>query len=554
MQKIKLEDFSISDENQTYLNQILKCDELSIEDKKIAFIISLLIGNFYKRNLPIVETEEIVSFCLNKQINIMPNFSELLKKINNEIEQTSEYDLNELLNPTNINDNLFIKISSVISIGNSLLKLNSNNINFNYQEYFDVLNDVLFLSLTSNNHKLLQAVFKHKNLIKNNEQFKILYDLSLEADLRSAIRYETEYLDTLIKKCPNFFTDSAINDLDNETYRKVMELIFVEKKEVAVLEIIKNDDYSTNRKKIIINYYYEMYTKKIPHEKHLLNFKFNINNVICCERLLSKSDEEYEKILKEIIKSDKPFSYIDIITNDELDEEQRKIALEIIESGETYENPFTFDFEGISHDYKKLVVESATSPILRNMPIEQYKIILDLVDSYCEKIQFYKYDYKQRKLYETYANGIVKILNCTELFGNDYLRLFTTISELDTGDASKTQDLIDFCCNKNSIYFTEEEYKRVIQFIKGSEYLIAKFFTSESVRSMESKELILKMASKGYETISKKESELTKEYLLRKKIETIFDGVSDEIKNTIIELPHKSQSKQKKIISLFGKK
>ena len=209
--------------------------------------------------------------------------------------------------------------------------------------------------------------------------------------------------------------------------------------------------------------------------------------------------------------------------------------LEMIKQGEVRKHKYAEDYP--TYDYKSLVALAAISPILATFPTDEYKKMLSLVDSYCQKAEdvyhaednFYKWS-----LISNYGRGITNLLNNYTLFSQNIPRLLMAIGEITFADnRNQIEDITSFCDNENSAYYTDDEYRRVLELIKnekdGKAYLLVSLFTNKNVPFMEDKTSLFAIAISGDETaIKTKIEELNSQGQYNMNMYRIFNDVDED--------------------------
>lgn len=194
----------------------------------------------------------------------------------------------------------------------------------------------------------------------------------------------------------------------------------------------------------------------------------------------------------------------ELLFNNNINQEQQQCALKIINS--------TFKGENI-----ELVVNAAISPVLCELPIIEYELILKIINDYNRYSQ--NQNISISKLYNLIANGLVKILYNQESFKDNIDRLVLTINEIVSCNVNLVNPVVNFCANENSVYYTEEEYRNIIYYIKYLENpeLISNIFTNENVPFIEDKDCLFSLSKEEESIIKLKTEELNKEGILKKK-------------------------------------
>ena len=511
------------------LNQILTSKKLDVSDIKNAFAIATSLKKYsdigwYWDNI----IKEFSQFCSNDQIINKSGFSQLLSNINSEFQRVinSEKERN--------NDGLDLlvrKIFTIISVGTENVDLKDN-------EYFALLNRILASNVYWQNYDFIRELFKN-GIMKN-------YPVKRGVALDVALNQKVDVMTMNSNLYPNIWsilTNLDVLSMDNDTYKKAIEIAIVNIQAYVLDVAMKQDNLTPDKKKVVIDYYFEIlpnylqkyYCATIEQVKE--HVKSNIFNVVYSDRLASMDIETYTSTLEEIKKCNKPLSYTKVLASDTINEEQRNIALEMIKQGEVrkHEDYPMYDYK--SYDYKSLVALAAISPILATFPTDKYKKMLSLVDSYCQKAEevyhaednFYKWS-----LISNYGRGITKLLNNYTLFSQNIPRLLMAIGKITFADnRNQIEDITSFCDNENSAYYTDDEYRRVLELIKnekdGKAYLLVSLFTNKNVPFMEDKTSLFAIAISGDETaIKTKIEELNSQGQYNMNMYRIFNDVDED--------------------------
>lgn len=459
--KRKFESY-IDNESITILNEILNNKDYTKEQRNIVFQLALcIIHTNYRSIKPFYE------LCKNDKIINNNSFLQLLSRIINECQKLSSYNQN-----SQIKDSLGYKINAIITV-----MYHTPNL----EEYLDdidfinILNGILTEELERDNYKFICQLCQNE-IMKNNYQKR---NIALEVVLNSKVNITTINSD-LYPYALSVLANEDVLSLDNTTYRKVISTVIVNIQSYPLSIVLEQENLTPTKRKAIIDYYYDIldkYLKKywaVDINKVKRDAQAEIFSVVYSNRLLSMSDEEYVKTLKQIRECNKPLSYAIVLSSDEINEEQLKIALELISKGpvekrsEYSRTPET--------DYKYNVATIAISPVLTKLPIEEYKKFITLINSYCEQAERFNEnkEYGKRDIIYSKINQIVTLFYNSTLYGKNKERLLIAIDEINSADDNRhlIEQIGKFCNHNNSAYYSESEYKTIIKLLK-QEYLIS---------------------------------------------------------------------------------
>lgn len=508
------------------LNRILISKKLGEADIKNSFSIATSIRkcdglSWYWEEL----LKKFSDFCLNEKIINKSGFSKLLGDINDEF----QYAINSL-GEKNYSDIELLgrKLFTIISVG-------TNNCNLKDEDYFNLLNKILTSNLYWENYDFIRVLFENEKMKQNPIKRNVAFDVALN-----------KKIDVMTMNCnlyPNVWsvlTNSDLLSMDNDTYKKSVEIAVVNIWSYVLDVAMRQDNLTSLKKKIVIDYYSEIledYLQKYKFvsidvlQKHSQDLIFS---VVYSDRLASMDDKTYAKTLEEIKECNKPLSYTKVLVNDDINEEQRSIALDMIKEGEVRKHKYSDDYP--TSDYKLPVALAAISPVLTTFSIDEYRKLLSLVDFYCQKaedIYFEEGDLNKSSLYLNYGQTIVNFLNSPILFGQNVPRLLMVIDEI-TSSQNKflIGEITSFCSNLNSAYYNDFEYKKIIELIKSNDqnlYDLVPLFTNNNVPFMDDKAQLFMLISDDSDVIKDQIKDLNKQGSYNMKMYHIFDGVDDKI-------------------------
>ena len=557
----------ISEDDLTALNQILTSKKLSISDMKTFFSIvtsikkSSSVGWYWDSIV-----KEFSDFCSNEQIINKSGFSQLLSDINREFQSVinfeKENNRSDFQSDSNSKkksnrsdlDLLARKVVTIISVG-------TENADLKDDEYFDLLNRILVSNAYWENYDFIRVLFKNEILKKNTNKRDIALDVILN---KKATFYTVGNGCSFMSDVMGIITNDDVLSMDDETFRKSVELA-IENIQSYVLNIaMQKENLTPSKKKIVIDYYYdilEKYLQKysmVTREKANEHAKSSLFSVVYCDRLALMEDEEFIKALEGIKKCNKPISYSKVVSSSDISEEQRNIAFEMIRQGEVRKHQYADDYP--THDYKASVAKAAISPVLATFPIDEYKKMLSLVDSYCQKAEdvYHREDniYKW-SLFSSYGQGVTTLLNNSTLFSHNIPRLLMAIDEITSAESEYLMTkIIDFCSNDNSAYYTDNEYQKVLELIKKAyaeedekQYVLVSLFTNQNVPFMEDKTPLFTIAISGdKEAIKEQTKELNSQGQYNMNLYRIFNGIDED---TIRQISSEPRMVVKKLVSPY---
>lgn len=572
----KIFEHNLTDKERAKLNEILLSNKFNnIEKRYILFI-----ANFLKENTYIDEKLET---------NFLINFLDFI--LNNEIYSKLELflvdllyiicvSINEANNKVKLNESNIEKITikhnhiftdetlEVDDIGRVKLKIStitrvSNNVSkikeLDNRECYKLLNRILLSDVNTRNYHFIVELFNIDKLNKEKREIILNYLLN------NKINISNNYI-------LNILSNDDVLKINIDKYKELVETLFIlDEKEINIYySIISRKDLSLNRKIILIDYLKIMLdkVKNTYFLEKVIRKELNIFNVVYSPYFESLNDYEFKINLDKIISSNKPMSYIKVLTDTSLDNEKKDYALSLINEGEVIKN------DNKSTDYKENVVVAAISPLLKELDINEYKLILYIVNECCEFFEdLEKERYKNKNkliddriILNDIAKGICMMLYKKEIYINNINRLYYTIDVLLDINKSYYNEVIDFATNDNSKYYTDIEYKRILKLIEkaynndrlydyyistcslytdedyikrnklissldgreGSK-LIVDLFTNNNIMFMEDKSILFEVAENGdKDSIIKFINELNKQGNYNRNINSILSGVDED--------------------------
>ena len=456
------------------LHNIMQSKNLNNIDKRYI----LYIANFiYETSILLKKNtsnllNDFLEFMLDKQIysKIELNVTTLLYLICYRINRSKikRYS-DDKKNPPDTNELLIKKLETIITISNNILYYNKN-------EFNKLLIRILNSNTNLDNYNLITDLFQ-KEEFKTSPQKK---EIILSYLFANRINYSTEKKSDEIKQnIWNILTNETIITLAGDYYKRIVNLVFNSTNpQLHIFLIIINHPDLTKDKKIILLSYLEYMFKKSKDQYYLeraINIlkttEPNLFNIVCSKKFTKMDNETFKSQLNKIMQSKKPNSYIKVLANENLDDTKKHFALNLINQGNSALPINKIKLE----DYKDSVAEAAISPILINMPLDEYQNMLLLINNYCETTEelFHEIEINPSKKIDDRINGIhtaesiTKLLYQEKIFSNNLPRLYTTINILLTKklDRYLIDEIINFACNQNSVYYTDYEYNKIINLI-----------------------------------------------------------------------------------------
>lgn len=514
-------DKEISAYDVSCLNKLLVSDCLGLDDKRNVFVI----GNFLKGDIvvdgvKVSGLEYVMNFCLCDSINKNNIFSPLLYKIREEIGQV----LND--KEKNKDDIEFCKIKFF-----TLFFVGVKAKDFDGLELGSILIKILNSNISFKNYDFIRYLFSNDIMKNNIEKLKVVLMVIFEN-----IEINTNDYEGIVK----ILSNNNVLALDNMGYRKLVSALFSCGDGYRYLfEMVMNHpDLTSNKRRYAIDYYCWLigrgtYNYSLSLIKMLMMEEdINIFNVICSERFILLDDDCYLKLLNDLSTCKNIFSCVKVLGNLELDDEKRELALSFIEKGK-----FGLNKNNFRKDYKNDVAMAATSVVLRNCSLENYIKILSLINGWCEEFEEMYLGGKidRRLLYGSVSKGVVRLLNCS-WFGDNMSRLYMIIDTLLGTKTSEflMNELVNFCCSKESCCYTDEEYVRVLQIIndlydKGLYDVASLLFTNKNVLFMNDRSVLFEVIQTGNrKAIEDLTCELNRTGYYNLNCCCLFDGVNDE--------------------------
>lgn len=579
----KIFEHNLKLEEKTKINEILLSNRFNnIEKRYILFI-----ANFLKENTYIDEKLEtnflinFLDFILDEKIfneldlfivDLLYNICVSINEVNYKV-KLRESNIEKLIIKCNsvltnemleVNDigRLKLKINTITKVSSRIIKVNSKLDN---RKYYKLLSEILAANINVNNYYFIVELFNIDNL--NEERRKIILNYLLNNKINTHNNYILDILN-----------NDAVLKINVDKYKGLVKTLFtLDEKEINIYYSILSSKYLSLNRKIILLDYLKIMLDKVKNNYSLdkvIREELNIFNVVFSNYFKSLNDDEFKYYLDEIISSNKPMSYIKVLTDTSLDDEKKNYALSLINEGEVIKN----DNKAI--DYKENVSLAAISPLLKTLDINEYKRILSIINKcsnsfYSLEKERYKDKNKlidDRIILNDIAKGICMMLYKKELYINNMDRLYYTIDILLGINKSYYNEVISFATNTKSLYYTDIEYKRILKLIKraynndrlydyyisscslytdgdyikrnktisslnskeGSK-LIVDLFTNDYLMVMEDKSMLFEAAENGDKgSIIKLINELNKQSNYDKNINSILSGVDENTYEIIL--------------------
>lgn len=457
------------------LNKIILSKKINNVDKKYI----LFIANFIYETFNSLEKNksnilnDFLEFILDEQINskIELNITTLLYLICYRINRTNlkKHIDDDKYNPIDTTDLLITKLKTIISISTIILYYNKKSFN-------KILIKILNSNTSLNNYTFIIELFKNKTF----KTMPIKKEIILSYLFNHNINHSTEKNHTEIKKnIWNILTNETILTLSDDNYNRVVNIVFeLTNPQLIIFHTIINHSDLTEEKKIILLDYLEFMFSKTKEQYYLqraINIleipEPNIFNIVCSKMFTAMDNETFKIQLNKITASNKPNSYTKVLANEYLDDDKKQFALNLINQG----TPTPAINKTKLKDYKDAVAMAAISPLLINMPLEEYINMLLKINNYCETTEelFREMKINPNKKIDNrieaihIAESITKLLYQKEIYSNNLPRLYTTINILTTKklDRYLIDEITNFACNPNSLYYTDAEYIKIIDLI-----------------------------------------------------------------------------------------
>ena len=532
------------DDDLKCLNRILVNEELDFIDTENAF----LIASFLKSNVSLNGNEisllkYFTDFCLDERVNNKEVFSILLSAIS---EKVSDVIDKIETNVKNI-ELLEIIIFTIILVGLDNLELNEG-------EYLNILLRILNSNLDSQSYSFIRVLFGN-NVMKNNvNKRKIIFEEILKKNGRILALNDKKHI------MMDIFCDENMLIMDDIAYKKVVDSIIEgDIIKTYLLEVVmKLSGLTFVKRCLLIEYYCNM----IEKNKHIYSLdlvkrmlsqrEINIFNIIYCDNLINMEDEAFGCVLKNVVDSNNPLSYLKVFTSSVVNEEQRMLALNLVNQGCTRSIR-----NNSAEDYNDAVAMAAISPVLVERPIDEYFNMLLRINCWCKQFDTLCFNGRidKRVVFKSISCGVVRLLNSPNLYGHNISRLYKTIDVLLSVDSSEKliKDLVDFGCSDVSFYYTDSEYMRALELIKGSYdkkmYSVVKnLFINVNVPFMEDKSILFDAVKSSEKSIVELTESLNKKGNYNKNMAAILDGVDDDMTRLVVG-PNVSRIKRPIIVN-----
>jgi hypothetical protein len=548
------------------LNQILTAKDRTIEDIKNTFYIAKFIvensDDYELTSGRFNSLKNLSIFFQNDKAASRDGFSQILLDIIEEIkklpparEAYDTYDESQVLKE-------FIKkLSTVFSVGNAMA-------NYPDRDFYNFMTKILGIktfylgniNYTWENLSFMETLLKIPTMERYPDKRDIVIDTLLEKPTTFVLCGNgCDFEPYVIKVLCN----EDLLTLDDEYYKKVVEIVLRNIQGFVLNIPIKNSAISIEKKKIIIDYYYQIFSRCMLEWNMIAMGKAKEVSleqeytIAYSKRLLAMSDEEYRKTLEGILECNKPVSYSIVVMNDELSEKRRAFACNLIIPGEVREHK---GYSDDNHDYKHFVAEAAVSPMLNLMSDEEYEKILTLINTLCERAEdAYHSDSKggfdEYRACHSRARAITELLFNTKMFSEDLPRLFLAINEISNMSDGKdvSEKVVNFCSDEYSMYYGDKEYKLVLETLRDPDnehsiYDLRDLFTNKNIPFMSSEELLFLFteAVSPYSDLKKLINKLNAKGVINFNAYQTFNNVDPELRDIVTGVnPNKGKIKIK---------
>ena len=522
----------IDDESIIILNEVLNNKDYTKEQINIIFQLSLCIIHTGNGDI-----KEFYELCKNGKIINNNSFLQLLSRIINECQRQDLYNQGG-----QIRDLLGYKINAILTVIYNTPNLEEH---LDDIDFINILNGILTEKIEWRNYDFICKLCRNE-VIKNNYQKR---NIAIEVALNQEVDIMT-LNSNLYPHALEVLADKDVLSFDNATYRKVVSTAIVNIHAYPLYIALKQENLTPKKKKAIIDYYYEILDKYL--QKYMFvdintikkKAQTEIFSVVYCNRLLSMTDDDYVKTLKKIRQCNKPLSYTVVLLSNSINEEQLSIALELISKGPAEKISEYNRYPEV--DYKYQLAKIAISPVLTKLPIEEYKKFIILINSYCEQYErlYENKEYDKCQIIYSKINQIVTLFYNSTLYEKNIERLLIAIDEIISADDSRhlIEQIGKFCNHNNSAYYSDSEYKTIINLMKQEDlnskktqnwdkfFSLVEYFTNKNIPFTEDKRSLFGLF-KMYtgEEIKKQTKVMNNQGQYNMNIYRIFNGVSQDI-------------------------
>lgn len=475
----KVFEYDLEEEERIKLNKVLISNRFNIIEKRyILFITNFLKENTYIDNkLEINFLTNFLDFILDEEIfnkldlfmvDMLYSICNNINIANNKVRLGEGSEENIIIKHNTVFEDdtlkldeinrLKIKINTSIKLANSIIKIDSKLDN---RKYYRILNKILLSNKNANNYYFIVKLFDNEKISNYKDKRNIIFNYLLNNSICSINNYILDIL-----------SNDDILNIDDDKYMELASILFsLDEREIDIYySIISREDLSLNRKIIVINYIKIMIgkVKNTYYLDKVIREELNVFNVVYSNYFKSLNDDEFKIYLDKILNSNKPMSYIKVLIDTKLDDEKKDYALSLINEREVIVN------DNRAFDYMEYVSLSAISPLLKELDINEYKIILNIVNEYSNIFynlieERYKDSSKlidDRIILNDIVKGITSILYEKNLYINNMERFYYTVNILLNIKDSYYNEVISFATSDKSKYYTDKEYKDILKLIE----------------------------------------------------------------------------------------
>lgn len=515
------------------LNTILTNEKLENRDKILLSNITLEMVTHSRMSF----VEEIKKFISDPDLIKRSVFSCLVENINTYLEK-------DIYEEDNYASNKKRKKVDIDRKYNCVLLFATNNKQIEDIELLKITSKILESKLDWQNYRCLIDVFQNDILKHYQNKAKIIMNILLNEKI------EADYI-TVINggningTVWNVLTHPDALKMSDKIYEQLAYLAVRQYYAVILEKLLNQSELNLYKKSLAVEYYRKLFSEQLlSYSKiHMEGIEEISRLSICelpyCKNLLKVSDEEYKKVLDKVYFSNKPQPLATIVIDEHLNDDRKSFAIKLINQGlaEEYKWYTVAKKDGY---YKHEVAEVATAFSLKNLSFDEYKEFLIKYNQLVELRDDVRCD-DQTKIQQ--LNSLV---NNTDLFLNEPIKLRIAIKEmLNLKNLDAIEDISEFCNHINSLYYTDTEYRKIIQLIKNNECreyekqrLLIQLFTNDMLPYLNDKTVLFVDASfitsnisdSAFEWMRDKVNRLNAEGKKRNVYEVIFNGVSKEVK------------------------
>lgn len=512
--------------NQIRLNKILKCKTMNEETKEKCFKILLYLinnrGSIINWDLIL---DRFTLFCTDKKINQRKCFKSVIDSIYKEINiQVEKRDI------------LLLKVSSVIK---------SFNFNSNDLELENYVSRLMESNLSYQNYELINIVSDKP--IKNTNKRNILFNTLLVEEVSAFAEYGRNY-----ERVLNVLNNKKTLKLDNEYYEKFVKLVISYVHSLTFESILDNKRMSIKKLEISIDYLLRLMEKyREDYNQYRLVCEEVVNDMkkqpvfiaLRSPDTLKLSNNEFKQTLDEIINSKYPNAYALFMAlgGRGLSKEKYDIACDYINDGKEETE------DKLDSDKRKFnVVDAATGPVMKNVSVDTYKLILYLIGSDIKE---------QQEVFCDFNDNLVSLVHHGELFANNEGRLLFVINKI-INNPEKAKYILLFANNRNTRFYSDSEYVKAMNIIINTpeytedEYTkfvsvdvsninnrviaIIELFTNDNLEFTYDKKFLFDFANSNTQRIKSFTKDLNKLGYQNSSVKRVFDGISDDTYRRVI--------------------